>query len=667
MDLGIETVEIKQEVEEHYGNDSVVCSVVHIKLEQSYSKECEGIQTEPITDEGEANLAIEAVDIERIKDQPAVVIKSEKLEEQPGINYKEFHTSGFDPDLNIKAEYDLETKSDPAMVRMKAGQNVQSWDEANLTSDEVGQINLEDFPALKVEELELKEELNIKPETIDTLSNSLFNRTAKTKMLGKEHIGTEIGLLICDNCNNTFSSRTALINHMCTGKINLKIGSGRRKLVHRRQRPSYSFLCTHCNVAFTRKDTFHDHIIKKHKEFVALVTSKIHECIHCKYKTARKNKLAKHMLKHATLTFSICEYCNASYKRKETLDDHIIRHHPEIKTSIKRKLHECPQCDYKTTRKYSLTMHMLVHPGTKSELGTCKYCNESFKGKTSLDNHIIKSHPDFITSIKRKIHECKECNYKTTRKNALDRHTLTHSGAASKILVCEHCNATFKREETLDNHIFKNHPNFISSIKRKILQCPRCSYKTTVKNTLRRHIVAHSKEAATLSVCQECNASFKHRVSLHDHILKKHPDLMASIERKMHECTQCDYKTVKKHHLTKHMLKHDGMAFTPCICEHCHASFKSKETLESHILRIHPNFVESIKSKIHECTQCNYRTIKKYTLTRHLLTHPTTNFESSIERKIHRCELCSYRSTLKNNVNRHIRLTHPSMELEKTL
>nr|CAI5852369.1 unnamed protein product [Callosobruchus analis] len=294
-------------------------------------------------------------------------------------------------------------------------------------------------------------------------------------------------------------------------------------------------------------------------------------------------------------------------------------------------------------------MHMLVHPGTKSDLGTCKYCNESFRGKTSLDNHVIKKHPDFITSIKRKIHECSQCNYKTPRKKAMERHTSTHTGAVFKVLICEHCNATFKWEETLDSHIFKNHPDLIASIKRKILECLHCTYKTTFKNTLRKHMIRHSN-------------------------------------RKTHECTQCDYKTIKKQYLTKHMLKHAGIVFKPSVCEHCNASFNSKQTLDSHILRDHPDFVESIKSKIHECSKCSYKTIRKSTLTKHMLTHPSSDsdlircqhcnasfkrtvnldnhvlrkhpdFEASIERKIHECEQCGYKSTLKSIITRH-KLTH---------
>nr|CAH7755058.1 unnamed protein product [Callosobruchus chinensis] len=86
-----------------------------------------------------------------------------------------------------------------------------------------------------------------------------------------------------------------------------------------------------------------------------------------------------------------CEHCDATFKSEETLDNHIFKNHTEFIASIKGKMHECSQCDYKTTKKYTLTMHMLTHPGTKSELTTCKYCNDSLKGKISLDNHIIKT------------------------------------------------------------------------------------------------------------------------------------------------------------------------------------------------------------------------------------------------------------------------------------
>nr|CAI5852374.1 unnamed protein product [Callosobruchus analis] len=353
------------------------------------------------------------------------------------------------------------------------------------------------------------------------------------------------------------------------------------------------------------------------------VSSKKHECVHCNYKTTIKSKLEKHMLKHASFKFRICEYCNASYKRKEYLDNHIFINHPDVKTSIKRKMHECPECDYKTTKKYSLNMHMLVHPGTKSDLGTCKYCNESFRGKTSLDNHVIKKHPDFITSIKRKIHECSQCNYKTPRKKAMERHTSTHTGAVFKVLICEHCNATFKWEETLDSHIFKNHPDLIASIKRKILECLHCTYKTTFKNTLRKHMIRHSNEPTTFkpSVCEHCNASFNSKQTLDSHILRDHPDFVESIKSKIHECSKCSYKTIRKSTLTKHMLTHPSSDSDLIRCQHCNASFKRTVNLDNHVLRKHPDFEASIERKIHECEQCGYKSTLKSIITRHKLTH----------------------------------------------
>nr|CAI5852366.1 unnamed protein product [Callosobruchus analis] len=240
----------------------------------------------------------------------------------------------------------------------------------------------------------------------------------------------------------------------------------------------------------------------------------------------------------------------------------------------------------------------------------------------------------------------------------MERHTSTHTGAVFKVLICEHCNATFKWEETLDSHIFKNHPDLIASIKRKILECLHCTYKTTFKNTLRKHMIRHSNEPTTLSVCPECYASFKHKVSLHDHILRVHPDLKSFVKRKTHECTQCDYKTIKKQYLTKHMLKHAGIVFKPSVCEHCNASFNSKQTLDSHILRDHPDFVESIKSKIHECSKCSYKTIRKSTLTKHMLTHPSS--DSDLIRCQH-CQHCSSTSKSRYALDDHVVKKHPEL------
>ncbi|VEN44466.1 unnamed protein product, partial [Callosobruchus maculatus] len=120
-------------------------------------------------------------------------------------------------------------------------------------------------------------------------------------------------------------------------------------------------------------------------------------------------------------------YCNKTFKSKLSLDDHIIKTHPDFIASVSSKIHECTQCTYKTTYSTNIRQHLITyHPELAGNriLTRCMYCNKTFKSKTTLDDHIIKIHPDFTASVSSKIHEGTQCTYKTTHVKCLREHLM---------------------------------------------------------------------------------------------------------------------------------------------------------------------------------------------------------------------------------------------------
>nr|CAI5822575.1 unnamed protein product [Callosobruchus analis] len=331
-----------------------------------------------------------------------------------------------------------------------------------------------------------------------------------------------------------------------------------------------------------------------------------------------KGQLATHMLKHPEtadcFTYSSCTHCNATFKSKAVLDEHIVRNHPDLIPSVTRKMHECTNCSYKTTMTSHLIKHMLKHPetadrhmlqhpetGSSFKLSTCIHCNASFKSKTSLDEHTIRKHPGFMDSISSKIHECANCTYKTTMTSQLARHMLKHPNSASgfKLNTCTHCNKTFESKQTLDDHIIKRHPDFLESVSGKIYECTNCEYKTTIKSRLAKHMLNHPEateykttikirlakhmlnhpEATSSykrSIYTHCNTTFKSKQTLDDHVIKKHPDrLLPSPVKSM--STQNAPIKVPVSLFDKYILKHpeiNGVLITSC--EHCDARFHSR-------------------------------------------------------------------------------------------
>nr|CAH7767234.1 unnamed protein product [Callosobruchus chinensis] len=443
-------------------------------------------------------------------------------------------------------------------------------------------------------------------------------------------------------------------------------------LEHPEANPNYKFrTCAHCNVAFKKKVSLDNHMLNKHPNFISSVTYKIHKCTECNYRTTMSTHLKRHLLKHTeTPTNHIlrtCAICPAEFKSKRSLDDHILRNHPNSIASVTYKIHECTLCTFKTTRSGWFQEHLLKHPGTISnyKFFTCTHCNMTFKTKTSLDNHVIKKHPNSTSSVTNKIHRCTKCTYKTTISSQLKSHLLKHSKAPAEptpsAITCTHCDVTFKRKTFLDNHLIKKHLNFISSVTNKIHKCTKCSYKTTISSHFKSHLSRHS-ETPTIHMknmlsCLPCNRTFERQITLNEHILRTHPNFIAFITSKIHECTLCAFKTTRSDCFKDHLLKHPeaNTNYKFRTCAHCNVAFKKKVSLDNHMLNKHPNFISSVTHKIHKCTECNYRTTMSNHLKRHLLKHT----ETPTNHKLWTCTLCSAGFNSKRSLDDHILRNHP--------
>ncbi|VEN46512.1 unnamed protein product [Callosobruchus maculatus] len=313
-------------------------------------------------------------------------------------------------------------------------------------------------------------------------------------------------------------------------------------------------------------------------------------CFNCNYATNRKQHLISHMKQHQFWwrkfanphSLHISAKLDETFNSTEALNDDTVEKH---------ELYKCTHCGYGTRTKSIFDRHILKHtesPGSPY-INRCKHCDATFKKNETLEDHIVKKHPDFIASVSRKIHTCTHCTYKTILLNGLTRHMSKHSEASGKSgrgIICVHCKVTFKRSEILDEHIVKKHPEFIDSVSRKIFECKQCTYKSIRKSHVDKHVLrSHERSGLKLNKCSHCKESFRKKQNLDDHIIKKHPDFIASVSHKIHQCTQCEYKTTRKDTLVQHMASHAEAAGS---CPYCDMMFKLKRNLEAHIAKKHP-------------------------------------------------------------------------------
>ncbi|VEN53004.1 unnamed protein product [Callosobruchus maculatus] len=197
--------------------------------------------------------------------------------------------------------------------------------------------------------------------------------------------------------------------------------------------------------------------------------------------------------------------------------------------------------------------HLLKHSDAE-----CTHCHKICNSKQSLNYHILKKHPDCVTSVTERIYCCSNCTYKTTVKRYYKEHLLRHS--SSRLCICKHCNGTFKSKRSLDDHILKQHGDFSASVSHKLYKCCYCDYKTVKKCSIDEHMLRHPEAASThkLFSCEHCKVAYKRKLSLDNHIVKNHPDLISSVTRTIHECSHCPFKTLIKEFYNKHMSHHSS-------------------------------------------------------------------------------------------------------------
>ncbi|CAH1964656.1 unnamed protein product [Acanthoscelides obtectus] len=483
--------------------------------------------------------------------------------------------------------------------------------------------------------IHIKEEPEIQDES-DTSNSAISSKSCR----------------ICPQCNMTFIQKKTLDDHIvknhpdsissvtfkihncpkCEFKTVVKVAFENHLLKHPDTASEYKFSnCEHCDQSFKTKIALHDHILKKHPSFSETVSSKVHACKKCDFKTTIRKYLSRHLLKHPESSdnykFSVCPECNMTFRSKMSLDDHILKKHPKFIEYVTSKIHACSQCDYRTTVSSHLSIHLVKHPETASSFKfvNCVHCDGAFNSKQLLDDHIVKKHVEFSSSVTSKIHECRKCSYKTTINSDYNRHILKHPETTIdyKFSTCPHCNAALRNRITLDNHILKKHPEFSESVTTQIYKCIQCDFATTFIHHIKKHMLKHETDSPSFqyNTCKHCDATFKYRVALDNHILKKHPKFISSVISKIFRCEKCSFKTTMSRCLDRHLLRHPEVSgkLKPVSCNHCSATFRSKQGLDDHVIRKHPSFIASITCKIYECKKCNFKTAMHSHLSKHLL------------------------------------------------
>ncbi|KAI1717632.1 c2H2-type zinc-finger domain-containing protein [Ditylenchus destructor] len=159
-------------------------------------------------------------------------------------------------------------------------------------------------------------------------------------------------------------------------------------------------------------------------------------------------------------------------------------------------------------------------------------------------------------------------------------------------------------------------------------KCPHCSYATTYKSTLQRHIRTHTGEKPYK--CDQCTYASAESGALNKHILTHKGE-------KPYKCDECSYASIRKDRLESHIQSHKKKH----NCNRCSFVSVGNEAMKAH-MQTH------IGEKPYKCDQCTYASAHSSTLKKHITTHTE---------KPYKCDKCSYACIRKAQLQSHIR-TH---------
>uniref|UniRef100_A0A3Q0S4V8 Zinc finger and AT-hook domain containing n=1 Tax=Amphilophus citrinellus TaxID=61819 RepID=A0A3Q0S4V8_AMPCI len=253
-----------------------------------------------------------------------------------------------------------------------------------------------------------------------------------------------------------------------------------------------------------------------------------------------------HIRTHTKEHLHYCSKCSYSSITKSSLKRHQIQKHSDLLLPCSN-----PGCKYTTPDKYKLQAHMRTHQ-EQGRSETCPVCHRSYP-EHRLKHHIKTSHPG-------------------------KEHTNTLPVQGKGLMVqraekCPYCDSYFlKNSSDFQQHIWAH-----QGLKPYV--CSMCDYAGRSKSNLKTHMNRHNTERRHL--CDLCGKKFKSKVTLKSHRLS-HTD-----EGKRFQCSECDFTSVSKPSLLRHMEQH--AKFKPFRCAHCHYSCNIAGALKRHYNVKHPH------------------------------------------------------------------------------
>ena len=290
----------------------------------------------------------------------------------------------------------------------------------------------------------------------------------------------------CTKCNLSFYDRIGLELHSCK-RANHRLRTSKprkpKPKSHKEALEEKGFQCSQCFIFFHTITAQIDHEIMEHtdlkKHFIINKDQKLFQCGVCEEKFTRQGQLVQHVVTlHSKLEPYTCNHCNASFKGKIELNNHLR------------------------------SQHQIIHRFQKSKrIFQCKNCRfKSFESADELENHMKTCQKKF---------ECKTCGKKFPVAIKLRQHEMIHTG--EKPFPCKECPKRFRNKQDLQKHM-RTHSG------ERPFPCRTCKRSFSCQSSRRKHEKQHEDgpEQNRDFACSVCGDTFEALKSLRNHLARTH-------------------------------------------------------------------------------------------------------------------------------------------------
>ncbi|EFN67547.1 Zinc finger protein 615, partial [Camponotus floridanus] len=299
---------------------------------------------------------------------------------------------------------------------------------------------------------------------------------------------------ICEQCGKSFQLKARLKEHhrTHTGErpyqcdiCGLRCMTTNALKLHRKTHFSHNrYICNICDKSFSKKQNMNEHLEKHWKNDKNVSLPQLFTCSICSKDLPTYRMLKYHMMETHQIDrqdpllttqkpWYECNECHEKFKHQMSLKVHKEKVH-EGKVS---PVFQCDTCNATYRIKQLLINHIKSKHGGEKRY-KCAQCGKGFNDTKSLYNHIL-------LHTGRKPFTCEYCNMSFRRKDSRDHHRRKHTG--EQPYQCPDCGQSFSTYNNRSKHRKKEHGE-------GEIECPECGEKCNSQQEIRIHLNKHLGE-----------------------------------------------------------------------------------------------------------------------------------------------------------------------------